>query len=101
MTYSGGRTEAEYLSCPDCPSEVIGPTGTTKLRYRVVHEATCPAWARYRLNLPGYTALPSGQVIMAGDPLPEGTTRVVSNGSPAPCGAVVTHRGPYRRRAAS
>lgn len=93
--------EREDLRCEWCASDVLGPTGTSKRRYRVIHEAACPALARYRSRLPGYTALPSGQVVRAGDPVPPGTVRLVANSPTQPCGAVVTHRGPYARRAAA
>lgn len=93
--------EIADLRCADCLSEVIGPTGTAKRRYRVIHQETCPTWARYQRKLPGYTALPSGTVVLAGRPAPDGTTALVANSPSAPCGAVVTHRGPYQRTRAA
>jgi hypothetical protein len=89
--------EIRSLLCADCPSFVIGPGKAVTRRWWVVHEATCPVWLRYQMNLGGYTALPSGTVISAGDPPPEGTTRLVANRPGSPCGAVVTHRGPLQQ----
>lgn len=63
--------DSRYLACKDCPSEVRGFAGS-RWRYRVVHEDTCPWWRAYQ----------AGRVRGA-----------------VPCGAVVTHRGPYKRRA--
>ena len=62
--------DARQLACPDCASEVRGYAGS-RWRYRVIHSATCPWWRRYQ----------AGQA----------RGRI-------PCGAVVTHRGPYVRR---
>lgn len=90
-------TSRRDLQCPDCPSEVLGPSGAYTNRYRVVHAETCPAWIRYQKRLPGYTAMPSGAVVLAGEEAPPGTTVLVSNGPVSPCGLVVTHRGPYRK----
>lgn len=90
--------EIRRLQCQDCPAEVIGPTGTGKHRYRVVHSATCPTWLRYQRKLPGYTAMPSGVVVRGDEPAPPGTTVLLANSPIAPCGAVVIHRGPYKRR---
>lgn len=98
MTADAITEEIAHLQCPDCPSEVIGPSGTGHRRYRVVHAETCPTWQRYQRRLPGYTAMPSGAVVQGGDQPPPGTTRMLSNSPMAPCGAVVTHRGPYKRR---
>jgi hypothetical protein len=98
MTEAFLAEEIRDLQCQDCPSEVIGPTGTGKRRYRVVHAETCPAWLRYQRKLGGYTAMPSGTVVRGGEKPPPGTTVLLSNVPMAPCGAVVTHRGPYKRR---
>jgi hypothetical protein len=57
-------------ACQHCASEVRGYAGSP-WRYRVIHSDSCP-W--YRRHL-------AGEV-----------------GGPVPCGAVVTHRGPYKRR---
>lgn len=65
--------ESRYLACKDCASEVRGYAGE-RWRYRVIHSATCPGWREYQ----------AGRV-----------------SGPIPCGAVVTHRGPYRRRPAT
>jgi hypothetical protein len=92
--------EIRRLQCDDCPSRVIGPTGADRNRFRVVHAATCPAWLRYQKRLPGYTAMPFGQVVRCDEPVPPGTTVLLSNRPMAPCGLVVTHRGPYKRRTA-
>jgi hypothetical protein len=89
--------EIRRLQCQDCPAEVIGPSGTAKRRYRVVHAATCPTWLRYQRKLTGYTAMPSGLVVRGDEPSPPGTTVLLANSPLAPCGAVVTHRGPYKR----
>ncbi len=62
--------DSRYLACKDCPSEVRGFAGS-RWRYRVVHEAICPWWRAYR----------AGQIQGA-----------------VPCGAEVTHRGPYKLR---
>jgi hypothetical protein len=62
--------DSRYLACKDCPSEVRGFAGS-RWRYRVIHAETCPWWRNYQ----------AGQVHGA-----------------VPCGAVVTHRGPYKRR---
>jgi hypothetical protein len=62
--------DSRHLACQDCPSEVRGFAGS-RWRYRVVHEATCPWWRAYQAR----------QVVGA-----------------IPCGAVVTHRGPYKQR---
>ena len=62
--------DARDLACGDCASEVHGSAGD-RWRYRVIHTSTCPWWRLYQ----------AGQV----------RGRV-------PCGAVVTHRGPYKRR---
>jgi hypothetical protein len=61
------------LACPDCASQVRGFAGT-RWRYRVIHSGSCPWYRRY----------------LAGEVL-----------GPVPCGAVVTHRGPYKRRLAT
>src|SRR6266567_3804050 len=85
---------AARLACPDCPSEVR----RTDWRFRVIHQESCPSWRRIRQRLPGYTALPSGAIVLAGEPAPQGTTALLSNSGPAgPCGTSVTHRGPYKR----
>lgn len=57
------------LACPDCPSEVR-ITERSEIRARVIHSATCPWYRRYLAR--------------------EVTGRI-------PCGATVTHRGPYKR----
>jgi hypothetical protein len=90
--------EIRRLQRGDCPSEVTGPTGAGRNRYLVIHAETCPAWLRYQKRLPGYTAMPSGQVVRCDEPAPPGTTFLLSNRPIAPCGLVVTHRGPYKRR---
>jgi hypothetical protein len=90
--------ENRRLQYGDCPSEVTGPTGTYRNRYRLVHAAMCPAWLRYQRRLPDYTAMPSGQVSRCDEPAPPGTTVLLSSRPIAPCGLVVTHRGPYTRR---
>jgi hypothetical protein len=90
--------EIRYLLCDDCPSLLLGG-GLVKRRYRVVHEATCPTWLRYQKRQGGYTAMPSGVVVRPGEKPPPGTTVLLSNRPGNPCGAVVTHRGPYRRPA--
>jgi hypothetical protein len=63
--------DSRRLACKDCASEVRGHAGE-RWRYRVIHSATCPWWREYQ----------AGRVK-----------------GPVPCGAVVTHRGPYKRRA--
>ena len=98
MNADAVSAEIRGLQCPDCASVVLGPSGTSKRRYRVVHAETCPAWQRYQQKLPGYTAMPSGAVVRAGEQAPPGTTRLLSNSPMPPCGAAVTHRGPYKRR---
>ena len=98
MTADTLAEETRRMQCSNCPSEVAGPTGTYRNRYRVVHAATCPAWQRYQKRLPGYTAMPSGQVVRCDEPAPPGTTVLLSNRPIAPCGLVVTHRGPYKQR---
>lgn len=86
--------EAE-IACPDCPAEIT----RTDWRFRVVHTTTCPTWQRYARNLPGYTAVPSGEIVRGGQEPPPGTTALLSNsGGAIPCGTSVTHRGPYKRR---
>jgi hypothetical protein len=62
--------DSRYLACKDCGGEVRGYAGE-RWRYRVIHSATCPWWREYQ----------AGRV-----------------SGPIPCGAVVTHRGPYERR---
>jgi hypothetical protein len=61
--------DSRYLACKECRSEVRGFAGS-RWRYRVIHAGTCPWWRAYQ----------AGQVQGA-----------------VPCGAVVTHRGPYKR----
>lgn len=86
------------IACPDCPAGIRN----TDWRFRVVHEATCPTWQRYARKLPGYTAVPSGVIVRAGEKPPEGTTALLSNsGGAIPCGTSVTHRGPYKRAPAT
>jgi hypothetical protein len=68
------ESELRSVRCRGCPAQVVGPTGTTQRRYRIVHEETCPWWLRYQA----------------------GETQ-----ASIPCGAVVTHRGPYRKARAS
>ena len=98
--YGGVRDLSEvhpWIACQDCPAEIRN----TEWRFRVIHEATCPTWLRYAQKLPGYTAMPSGAIVRAGEDPPEGTTVLVRNsGTGGPCGTSVTHRGPYKRRAA-
>jgi hypothetical protein len=60
------------LACQHCASEVRGFAGA-RWRYRVIHADGCPWYRRHRAGED------PGQV---------------------PCGAVVTHRGPYKRRPA-
>jgi hypothetical protein len=62
--------DSRHLACKDCLSEVRGFAGS-RWRYRVIHAETCPWWRAYQ----------AGKVQGA-----------------IPCGAMVTHRGPYRRR---
>jgi len=87
---------AARLACPDCPGEVR----RTGWRFRVIHQESCPSWRLYQRRLPGYTALPSGAIVLAGEPAPKGEALVSNRGPSGPCGTSVTHRGPYRRRAA-
>lgn len=88
---------AASLACPGCLSDVR----RTAWRFRVIHQASCPSWRRIRQRLPGYTAMPSGAVVVFPEKPPEGTTVLLSNSGPSgPCGTAVTHRGPYRRRSA-
>jgi hypothetical protein len=78
--------DSRELACPDCISEVRGYAGT-RWRYRVIHSATCPWWRAYRAGRTN-THVPPDR-----NPAVPGTW-------PIPHGAVVTHRGPYKRRPA-
>jgi hypothetical protein len=78
--------DARELACPDCASEVRGFAGT-RWRYRVIHSASCPWWRAYR----------AGSV--SGHVAPD-RNRVVPSAWLIPHRAVVTHRGPYKRRTA-
>ncbi len=78
--------DARELACPDCAGEVRGYAGD-RWRYRVIHSATCPWWREYQAGRV------SGRV-------PADRNRVVPGVWAIPHGAVVTHRGPYKRRPA-
>jgi hypothetical protein len=81
------------IACPHCPAQIR----RTGWRFRVAHTDACPSWRRYQRKLPGYTALPSGVLVRAGQEPPPGTTALLpSSGGTVPCGTSVTHRGPYR-----
>ena len=94
--YGWQRPVAEVtaqIACPDCPAQIR----RTGWRFRVAHTDACPSWRRYQRKLPGYTALPSGVLVRAGEEPPPGTTALLpSSGGTVPCGTSVTHRGPYR-----
>jgi hypothetical protein len=64
-------TETESMDCQDCDSEVKVTQGARLTRYRVIHADSCPWFRQYQ----------AGTV----------TGRI-------PCGATVTHRGPYTRQ---
>jgi len=94
--YGWQRPVAEVtaqITCPDCPAQIR----RTGWRFRVAHTDACPSWRRYQRKLPGYTALPSGVLVRAGQEPPPGATALLpSSGGTVPCGTSVTHRGPYR-----
>lgn len=73
---ASGWTWADVLchrmDCEHCTSEIRLTEGTRGHRIRVIHEAACPWLAKHLAGVPGFY----GGV---------------------PCGATVTHRGPYRR----
>lgn len=93
-------TESEIRSmlCHWCVSLLLR-SPTTRRRWTVVHEADCLPWTRYAQRVGGYTALPTGELWGPAAPWPQGAERVLTNGPVAPCGAVVTWRGPNATQA--
>src|SRR5258708_29002722 len=88
------ESEIRSLLCHWCSSLLLRSPGARE-RWRVVHEADCLLWTRYQQRAGGYTALPSGELWRGGTSWPAGASRVLANQPGAPCGAVVTWRGPY------
>lgn len=82
------------LLCGWCASLLLRSPAARE-RWIVVHEAGCLIWQRYTRREGGYTAKPSGVLWRGDQPWPPGAAVVISNTPGAPCGAVVTWRGPY------
>lgn len=88
------ESEIRSMLCHWCASLLLRSLSGAQ-RWRVVHEADCVVWQRYRDGVGGYTAVPSGELWHSLTPWPAGAERVLGNHPGSPCGGVVTWRGPY------